>query len=311
MLGRMDIGFGLPVAGGWATPENVVTVARHAEELRYRTLWSFQRLLVPEAQPLPPQYTSVLDPLVSLAFAASITERIGLGTAIVNAPFTAPAVLGQQLATLDVLSGGRLVAGLGLGWLPAEFGAAGVAFERRGARFEEYLRCLDAVWGADPVAFAGEFYRIEPSTILPKPVQRPRPPVLIGGDAPRALDRAGRLADGWISRSTFDLTKLGPAVQTVRAAAEKAGRDPDVLRFVCRGVVIVGPRKGLLTGSLEQIRADFPVLEEQGITEVFVDLNFDPAIGSVDVNAASALRSALTVLDALAPDVAPEGTLGR
>ncbi|GAA3384802.1 TIGR03619 family F420-dependent LLM class oxidoreductase [Cryptosporangium minutisporangium] len=297
----MDIGFGLPVAGGWATPQNAVTVARHAEELGYRTLWSFQRLLVPDAQPLPPQYTSVLDPLVALAFAAGTTERIGLGTAIVNAPFTAPAVLGQQLATLDVLSRGRLLAGLGLGWLPAEFGAAGVPFERRGARFEEYLRCLDAVWGPDPVAFEGEFYRIESSTVLPKPVQRPRPPILIGGDAPRALDRAGRLADGWISRSTFDLTKLGPAVTAVRTAAERAGRDPDALRFVCRGVVIVGERKGLLTGSLEQVENDLPVLEEQGITEVFVDLNFDPAVGSVDVEPGTALRHALTVLDALAP----------
>ncbi|SHM73546.1 TIGR03619 family F420-dependent LLM class oxidoreductase [Cryptosporangium aurantiacum] len=301
----MDIGFGLPVAGGWATPENTITVARHAEELGYRTLWSFQRLLVPDAQPLPPQYLSVLDPLVALAYAAGTTERIGLGTAIVNAPFTAPAVLGQQLATLDVLSRGRLLAGLGLGWLPAEFAAAGVPFERRGARFEEYLRCLDAVWGPDPVAFEGEFYRIEPSTVLPKPVQRPRPPVLIGGDAPRALERAGRLADGWISRSTFDLTKLGPAVTTVRTAAEKAGRDPDALRFVCRGVVLVGERKGLLTGSLDEIKADLPVLEEQGITEVFVDLNFDPAVGSVDVDAAVALRHALTVLDALAPGRRP------
>lgn len=297
----MDIGFGLPVAGGWATPENVVAVARQAEERGYRTLWSFQRLLVPEAKPLAPQYRSVLDPVVALAFAAGTTERIGLGTAILNAPFAAPAVLGQQLATLDVLSGGRLLAGLGLGWIPAEFEAAGVGFERRGARFEEYLRCLDAVWGPDPVAFEGEFYRIEPSTVLPKPVQRPRPPVLIGGDAPRALERAGRLADGWISRSTFDLTKLRPAVDTVRTAAEKAGRDPDALRFVCRGVVIVGERRGLLTGSLDQVAADLPVLAEQGITEVFVDLNFDPAVGSVEADAGVALRHALTVLEALAP----------
>ncbi|GAA0267750.1 TIGR03619 family F420-dependent LLM class oxidoreductase [Cryptosporangium japonicum] len=307
MLGRMDIGFGLPVAGGWATPENVVTVARHAEELGYRTLWSFQRLLVPEGKRLAPTYHSVLDPVVALAFAAGTTERIGLGTAIVNAPFTAPAVLGQQLATLDVLSRGRLLAGLGLGWIPGEFTAAGVAFERRGARFEEYLRCLDAVWGPDPVAFEGEFYHVEPSSVLPKPVQRPRPPVLIGGDAPRALERAGRLADGWISRSTFDLTKLRPAVDAVRTAAEKAGRDPDALRFVCRGVVVVGERTGPLTGTLEQVKADFPALEEQGITEVFVDLNFDPAVGAIGSDAAAGLRHALTVLDALAPEAGGAG----
>ncbi|TQS46789.1 TIGR03619 family F420-dependent LLM class oxidoreductase [Cryptosporangium phraense] len=297
----MDIGFGLPVSGSWATPENVVTVARHAEELGYRTLWSFQRLLVPEAQPLPPAYASVLDPIVSLAFAAATTGRIGLGTAIINAPFLAPAVLGQQLATLDVLSRGRLITGLGLGWIPAEFSATNVPFEQRGARLEEYLHALDAVWGPDPVAFEGEFYRVEPSTVLPKPVQAPRPPILLGGAAPRALDRAGRLADGWISASRFDLTQLGDAIGTVRAGAEKAGRDPDALRFVCRGVAVVGPRKRMLTGSLKEIRADFPALAAQGVTEVFVDLNFDPAVGSPDADPVASLRHALTVLDALAP----------
>jgi probable F420-dependent oxidoreductase len=295
----MDLGFGLPVSGGWATPENVVTVARRAEELGYSTLWTFQRLLVPESASLPPVYTSVLDPVVTLAYAAAFTERVELGTAIVNAPFLAPVVLAKQLATLDVLARGRALAGLGLGWAREEFAAVGVPFERRGARAEEYLRCLDAIWADDPVRFDGEFYQVPPSTILPKPVRRP--PVLLGGDAPAALDRAGRMADGWISRSRFDLRELGPAVARVRTAAERAGRDPEALRFVCRGVAVVGPRTRLLTGTLDEIRGDFPALAAQGITEAFVDLNFDPAVGHPDVDAADALRHALEVLTALAP----------
>jgi probable F420-dependent oxidoreductase len=301
MLARMDVGFGLPVSGAWATPGNVVTVARQAEELGYRTLWSFQRLLVPVEEKMAPVYASVLDPLVALGFAAGITERIQLGTAIVNAPFLAPAVLAKQLATLDILSRGRLLAGLGLGWIPEEFAAAGVAYARRGARMEEYLHCLNAIWGPDPVAFEGEFYQVPASSVQPKPVQQPRPPVLLGGGAPRALERAGRLADGWISASRFPLTELGNAVRTVKDAAAAAGRDPDALRLVCRGVVVVGPRKGLLTGSLDEIRADLPALASQGITEVFADLNFDPAVGAPDVDPGAALRHALTVLEALAP----------
>lgn len=297
----MDVGFGLPVSGAWATPENVVTVARHAEELGYQTLWSFQRLLVPVTETMAPVYASVLDPVVALGFAAGITHRIGLGTAIVNAPFLPPAVLGKQLATLDLLSRGRLLAGLGLGWVPEEFAAAGVPYPRRGDRMEEYLRCLDAIWGPDPVSFDGEFYQVPASTMRPKPVQRPRPPVLLGGSAPPALERAGRLADGWISASRFPLDRLAEAIGVVKGAAEKAGRDAGALRFFCRGVVVVGRRKGLLTGALDEIRADLPVLAAQGVTEVFVDLNFDPAVGHPEADPGTALRHALTVLDALAP----------
>lgn len=295
----MDLGFGLPVSGGWATPDNVVAVARRAEELGYSSLWTFQRLLVPESASLPPVYSSVLDPVVALGYAAAITDRIELGTAIVNVPFLAPIVLAKQLATLDVLARGRLVAGLGLGWAREEFEAVGVPFERRGARAEEFLRCLHAIWADDPVQFEGEFYRVPPSTILPKPARRP--PLLLGGDVPPALDRAGRIADGWISGSRFDLRELGPAVARVRKAAEEAGRDPEALRLVARGVAVVGPRTRLLTGTLDEIRGDMPTLAAHGITEMFVDLNFDPAVGHPGADPADALRHALTVLTALAP----------
>lgn len=299
------MGFGLPVSGAWATPANVREIATAAERLGYATLWSFQRLTVPVddagTPQLPPAYASVLDPVVPLAFAAAVTDRIALGTAIVNMPFQAPAVLAKQLASLDVLSGGRLVAGLGIGWQEDEFDAVGVPFARRGDRAEEYLSCLEALWGPDPVGFEGEFYRVPRASFLPKPVQAGGPPVLLGGAAPRALTRAGRRSAGWISASRADLTRLGEAVETVRAGAREVGRDESMLRFVCRGVVRDAPRSGPLTGGLDEVRADLPALAAQGITETFVDLNFDPAVGSPDVAPETAMRRAREVLEALAP----------
>jgi probable F420-dependent oxidoreductase len=301
----MEMGFGLPVSGAWATPANIREVATTAERLGYTTLWSFQRLTVPVDEAgtpqLPPAYGSVLDPLVPLGFAAAVTERIGLGTAIVNMPYQSPAVLAKGLASLDVLSGGRLVAGLGIGWLPDEFTAVGVPFERRGDRAEEYLDCLAALWTEEPVAFEGEFYTVPRSSFLPKPVQAGGPPILLGGSAARALRRAGRRTSGWISASRADLARLGESIGEVREGAREAGRDPASLRFVCRGVVRDAPRSGPLTGSLDEVRADLPALAAQGVTETFVDLNFDPAVGSPDVAPETAMRRAREVLEALAP----------
>lgn len=298
----MRIGFALPVSGSWATPRNVAALARRAEELGYSSLWTFQRLLVPADSTLPPVYRSVLDPLVVLGYAAAVTERVRLGTAIVNMPYLAPAVLAKQLATLDVLSDGRVDAGLGLGWAREEFQAVGADYARRGARAEEYLHCLRALWGPDPVEHAGAFYRVPRGSVRPKPVQRPGPPILLGATAERAMRRIGRLADGWISNSRADLTALAGPIRQVRAAAEAAGRDPAALRFVCRGVVRDAPRTRPLTGSLDEVRADLPDLAAQGMTEVFVDLNFDPTIGHPDADPVAAMRRAHEVLEALAPD---------
>ncbi|HST81535.1 MAG TPA: TIGR03619 family F420-dependent LLM class oxidoreductase [Kineosporiaceae bacterium] len=300
----MQIGFALPVSGSWATPDNLLTIARRAEQLGYASLWSFQRLLAPPDNQIAPVYTSVLDPTVVLGYAAAVTERIDLGIAIINAPFESPALLAKQLATLDVLCKGRLLAGLGLGWLPAEFTASGVPFERRGARMDEYLRCLDALWGPDPVQFDGEFYQVPPSIALPKPVPRSssaRPPILMGGDARAALERIGRLGDGWISSSRVPPDEFGQRVEVVKAAAEAAGRDPDQLRFVCRGVLLDAPRTRPLTGTLAQIQDDLPGLAKQGVTDLFIDLNFDPTIGHVDADPVASMRRAQTVLEAFAP----------
>jgi probable F420-dependent oxidoreductase len=301
----VQISFGLPVSGSWATPDNILHIARRAEELGYQALWTFQRLLSPVDGSWGEMYRSVQDPLITLAYAAAVTSRIRLGVAVVNLPFVSPILLGKQAATLDLMSGGRLDLGLGLGWAEDEFTASGVSSKTRGRRAEEYIVALRALWTEDVVEHEGEFYRIPRSRVEPKPAQRPHPPILLGGTAPAALRRAGRISDGWISSSRTDLNHIGGSVATVRQAALDAGRDPDALRFVCRGVVKVrddgGPDRAPLTGSLAAIRSDFALLAEQGITELFLDLNFDPAVGSPAADQAASRRLADEVLDALAP----------
>jgi probable F420-dependent oxidoreductase len=247
----------------------------------------------------------VHDPVATLGFLAGITSRPRLGVAVVNLPFVSPILVAKQFATLDIVSDGRLDAGLGLGWSDEEFVASGASKTRRGRRADEFVQLLRTLWTDEVVEHSGEFYQVPRMRMEPKPVQRPGPPVLLGGFAPAALRRAGRLADGWISGSQADLTRIGDAVKAVTAAAAAAGRDPRALRFVCRGVVRVrpagAPERRPLTGSLDEIRADLPGLAAQGLTELFVDLNFDPEVGSPDADAVQSMRRAEEVLEALAP----------
>ena len=302
----MRLGLGLPVSGTWATPETLRHVATRADELGFDSLWAFQRLLHPVDGDWGAAYHSVQDPLTSLAYAAAVTSRIRLGVAVVMAPYYAPIVLAKALTTIDILSGGRLDVGIGLGWSAEEFAAVGVPMGRRGARAEDFVACLKAVWGPDPVEHHGEFYAVPRSRVDPKPVQTPHPPLLMGGGAEPALRRIGRIADGWISSSRTDLTSIATSIEVVRAAAADAGRDPAALRFVVRGVVRLtaaqteGDERIPLQGDADQIRADLAALAAQGVTEVFLDLNWDEGtVGAADPGAA--LANAERVLIGLAP----------
>jgi probable F420-dependent oxidoreductase len=301
-----QLGFGLPVSGSWATPANLVTIARRAEELGYHSVWAFQRLLHPAEGDWGPMYRSVQDPIVSLAYLAAVTERVRLGIAVVNAPFYSPIVLAKQLSTLDQVCGGRLDAGLGLGWAEQEFAAVGVDQARRGARTEEFVQCLKAIWTQDVVDFQSEFYRVPPARVEPKPVQRPHPPLLLGGGAEPALRRVGRIADGWISASRHDLRGIAGDIAVMKQAAEQAGRDPAALRFIVRGVLDVTQEDGRagrrpLHGSVQQIRQDIVTLGEQGVHEVFLDLNFVPTVGSPDADPQASMSYAERVLTSFAP----------
>jgi len=196
------IGVSLPTFGPDAGPDAVVTVATAVERLGFHSVSASERLLLP-ATPgwrndfgLPESY--VWDTLEVLTWVAAHTRRIRLGTHIVNSLFQPPIVLARRLATLDQLSGGRLDAGIGQGWLPEEFTAAGVRPSRRGAGFEEHLAAMRACWGPDPVEHDGPRYRIPRSKVGPKPVNG-RLPVPIGAVSRPAVERAARIGDGFIA----------------------------------------------------------------------------------------------------------------
>jgi len=304
----MKIGFGAPVSGAWATPQNLAAFAIRAEQAGYASLWSFQRLLIPEGSAMEPVYQSVLDPMSALSYAAAVTSRIRLGVAVLNLPFVSPAYLAKQAATLDVLSAGRHDLGLGIGWMPEEFTLTGASMPRRGARTAEYVEVLRNLWADGVSEHSGEFYTVPRGMMAPKPVQPGGPPVLLGGMARPALERAGRIADGWLTSSRTDLASIGDGIGVVRAAASEAGRDPGQLRIICRGVVRAGaeahgPDGGRLplSGGYDQIRADTEWLAGQGVTEIFYDLNWDPQVGAPDADPAAATARATEILDALAP----------
>jgi probable F420-dependent oxidoreductase len=299
----MQMGFGVPVSGTWATPANIREIARRAEELGYNALWSFQRTLFPADNSIGQPYRAVHDPLAVSAYLAGVTERIRIGIAIVNLPYYSPVVLAKALTSIDILSDGRLDAGLGLGWSADEFAAAGTPMERRGARGDEFIECLRTIWTTNPVEHHGEFYEIPRSYVDPQPVQKPHPPILLGGTAEPALRRAGRLADGWISSSRFKSADVPGAVETIRAAASEAGRDPSSLRIIIRGSVRVRAEDEdtALTGTIDKIRRDMDTYAEAGVSELFVDLNFDEQIGSPEADPAESMRRAHEALDAFAP----------
>ena len=303
----MKLGWALPVAGAWATAENQARTAQHAERLGYSGLWVLQRLLYalePKGpypplpnQPWPKMFESVMDPIVALSYVAGQTSRIRLGTSVLIMPYYSPILLAKQLATLDQLSGGRLDVGLGLGWSEDEFDASGVSFKERGRRGDEFLRCLKAIWTEDVVEFHGDFYHVPRSRVLPKPRQKPHPPITIGGYSDVVINRAVNLGDGF-NGGNMPLSEVRPLIARIRAAADKAGRDPASLHVVCRGSFRVqdtpqGPDRRALWGTLAEIREDIQRYAEAGLTELFLEGNFTLADAPIE--------RALDVMDTLAP----------
>ncbi len=304
----MKLGVALPVAGTWATPENLIHIGQRAEALGYHSLWVFQRLLYALApkndyppapgQPWPKAFERVLDPIVTLAYVATATRRIRLGTSILIMPYYTPIVLAKQLTTLDILSGGRLNVGLGIGWSEDEYDAVGVPFRHRGKRADEFLRCLRAIWTDDVVEFRGEFYRVPRAKVEPKPAQKPHPPITVGGYGPAMIRRAVSLADGF-SGGNVPLGEVAPLVRQIKAEAESVGRDPSTLQIVCRGTLRLydtpqGPDRRPLWGTLKEIREDVHRYAEAGLTELFFETNFDPTGPRVE--------RVIEVMEALAPE---------
>jgi probable F420-dependent oxidoreductase len=211
----MKFGIHLPQFGRAAGPDSIRKAAVEAEQQGYDDIWVSDHLAIPVDAPYPPT-AYIYEPLVSLTWAAAATTRVGLGTSVLVLPMRHPLVLAKMLATLDLMSGGRLIVGAAVGWLEAEFDALGVPFAERGARSDETIEMLRACWTEDPVSLEGE--RVAASfkamRTLPQPA---RPiPIWVGGHAEPAFRRAVRLGDGWHgSRKTP--AEAGPIVKRLRA----------------------------------------------------------------------------------------------
>jgi probable F420-dependent oxidoreductase len=195
----LKIGITLPQAGQQATRDNVIHLAQNSESEGFDSLWVFERLLWPinpqtpyPATPdgsLPAQYQVMLDPLETLTYVAANTNRIALGTSVIDVLFHNPVILARRFATLDVLSEGRSICGVGIGWSRDEYQASNISFKDRGKRADEFVQVLKRIWVDDVVEFKGKFYNIPSSKIGPKPTQKLHPPIYIGGFSPNTFSR--------------------------------------------------------------------------------------------------------------------------
>ena len=205
-----------------ATPEAIVAAAQKAEELGFDAIFVNDHIIV-DGSPRAAPWTHTFDPLIAASFIAAHTRRIGVGLSVLIVPYRNPITTAKALATLDRMSGGRLIAGVGAGWHEAEFAALGVPFRERGARTDEYLRIWQACWAPGLVSFAGRFFSFSDMHVSPKPLQQPYPPIWVGGPSDAALRRAARFAAVWQPTPT-PLADLVERKNALRAACDRIGR---------------------------------------------------------------------------------------
>jgi len=281
------VGIALPQYGTIVSPNSILRVAEEAEKMGLASLWVSDRMLLPtkpketfDGDPWPEIFATVYDPIEMLTFVAARTRKVRLGTSVMSALFQNPVTLARRFATLDRLSGGRAIAGLGQGDFRDEFQAANVPVKRRGRGFEEFVRAMRAVWGPDPVSFTGDFYNIPESRIGPKPVQPGGIPMLLGAFAPASLERAARIADGIMPAAAGStmIEKLSQTINNFRDMVRRAGRHPEEMKWILRVHNPLDKEKAtepraLLGGTPQQAAEDLPRLKELGIDHVFYDMN--------------------------------------
>lgn len=191
----MKIGIALPIFGKYAGRDQILEASLAAEALGYDSVWVSDHVVVPDSHNV---FGDVFfDPLISLGFIASATSRIELGTSVIVLPYRNPLVLAKSVSSLDALSGGRVVLGVGSGWLKGEFDALGVDFARRGRMTDEYIEIMKELWTSDSPSYEGEYYSFSGIRFEPKPVRKPYPPVWVGGESRRSIERAVTHGDGW------------------------------------------------------------------------------------------------------------------
>jgi probable F420-dependent oxidoreductase len=212
--------------GAYSHPEVATRVAQAAEASGFDSLWAGEHVVLPSprtpASPMDPQ-DPILDPVVTLTFLAAQTRHVLLGTGIIILPQRNPLVLAKELASLDVLSGGRLIFGIGVGYLEPEFHALGIPLEDRGKRTDEYLAAMQAIWSEGQPSYHGRFVSFANVQAYPLPIQRPHPPIVVGGHTPAAYRRAVEQANGWYGYN-LDLERTAQAIVGLRHASERYKR---------------------------------------------------------------------------------------
>ena len=283
----MKIGLFLPQVGEYATKENILYIANEAEKEGINSVWVLDRLLWPlnpqtpyKATPdgaLPVDFQSVLDPLTTLTFVAGVTKRILLGTSIIDMFFQNPVLLAKRFATLDILSDGRTISGLGIGWSKDEYEVSGVPYKDKGSRADEFLQVLRKIWTDDVVEFKGQFYNIPASKIGPKPLQKPHPPILLGGFSPKTFSRIVNYANGWIGVAGFGpLEQLEQVINGLRESARKVDKDPSNIGIylgsypdVLESPVPSNEERSPMTGTIDQIGSDIEQIKAMGTNHIF------------------------------------------
>jgi probable F420-dependent oxidoreductase len=314
------MGFGcvFPNRGPMATPANLARFAEKAEALGYDTVWFSDHIVVPtEVKSFYPYDPSgqmpfnpsepYWEPLTVMSYVAGRTSRIRLGTSVLILPYRNPVVTAKMLATLDVLSNGRVTLGAGVGWMEEEFKAIGLdTYRRRGAYADECIRIFRELWTRDNPAFEGEFHQFSNVRCEPRPVQPGGIPIWIGGHTPQAIRRAARLGDGWqplVQRPPADLppAEMKEKIAQLRAIARTAGRDPQRITIAMgsslqfTGGTLSAPHN-LFTGTPAQIIEAIQRYKELGVQ----DFRFDFPSQSFE--------GLLQAMERFAADVRPQVT---
>lgn len=291
----MGIGCVYPNRGAMATPANLVRFAHTAEALGFDTVWTSDHIVVPtEVQSFYPYHPAgqmpfvpaepYLEPLIVMTYLAAVTQRIRIGTSVLILPYRNPVFTAKALATLDVLSHGRITLGVGVGWMAEEFQALGLeTYARRGAYSDECMRIFRTLWTQENPTFQGAFHRFAGIKCEPKPVQAGGIPIWVGGHTPQAIRRAARLGDGWqpiVQRPPADLPpeELREKIAALRELAETGGRDPQTITIALGASVQFseGGGAGLFSGSPQRIIEGIHRYQAVGVQDFRVDF---PGLG--------------------------------
>ena len=299
----MKYGFYLPTRGPLAEPDAIAAIVRGGESMGYATIVIGDHIVFPVFVESKYPYTidggfpghgDALEQLSLMAFVAGISEHARLVTSVMILPHRNPLVTAKVLATIDVLSKGRLTAGVGVGWLREEFQALGAAdFDKRGRVSDEYLDIIKKCWTQDPVTHSGEFYAFAPLHCMPHPVQQPHPPIWIGGHSLPSLRRVARRGDGWqpvgaTSASPLPPTEFQSLLDQLKRLTDAEGRDYESLTIALKapsydpGRVPPGHDRLRFTGEPAQIAEDLVAYRAMGVTEVAFDFRSPPVSKTLD-----------------------------